>query len=286
MQLDEQMLKRVVQNFRSFASLHQNSKEIKTAALLRQPGSMPFFDESAVSQIIRNVKKNLKSETNAKNLDPLFGAQVFLHFAQEFDRQHDELSRELGLYDQRSQALFKNLRGPDQIDTAVIGPAAEIKADAPGEYMALDRLQAWARLFMEDPVDSGLFVTSSQSVFNHLMESQPGVEKIIRLAELPAALAQDEASSAWRNKFIKQIQQLIKNDGSEPERGLADIPRARTAGDKVALTLCRLRGRSSRDLFASILEPQTSPKIKSHRFVKSKNILLGFIERQLNFIKK
>lgn len=280
-QIEDQALKRVVQDFRSFASLHQNSEEIKTAALLRQLGSVPFFDETAVSQIIWDVKKNSKSQTNDRNFDPLFGAQVFLYFAQEFDQQHDELSRELGIYDQRSQALFKNLRGPDEIDSSSTRPAAAIKVDDPGEHMALDRLQAWARLFMEDPVDSGLLVTSSQSVFNHLMERQAGVEKIIQLAELPTVPPRDSAVIAWRNEFLKQIQDLIENGGSQPGHGLADFPSAETGGIHVALTLCRLRGRSSRDLFASLIpENQSSDKIRSRLSGKSKNILLGFLERR------
>jgi hypothetical protein len=279
-QTDDQAIKRVIEDFRSFASLHQNSKEIKTAAFLRQLGSVPFFDETAVSQIVRDVKKNIKSETNDKNFDPMFCAQVFLHFAQEFDRQRDELSQELGIYDQRSQELIKNLRGLDAIDSSATGSAAEIKADDPGEYMALDRLQAWARLFLEDPVDSGLFVTSSQSVFNHLIERQPAAEKIIQSAELPAVPPEEDALITWRHGFLKQIEQLIETGGSKPAHGFTDIPRAETAGAKVALTLYRLPGRSSGDLFASILETQPSHKIKSQLSVKSKNTLLGFVERQ------
>jgi len=60
-QLNDRAIKRVVEDFRSFARLHQNSKEIKTAAFLRQLGAMPFFDQTAVSQIVSDVKKNIKS---------------------------------------------------------------------------------------------------------------------------------------------------------------------------------------------------------------------------------
>ena len=279
-QADDQAIKRVVEDFRSFASLHQSSKQIKTAAFLRHLGSVPFFDETAVSQILWDVKKNIKSETKDKNFDPMFCAQVFLHFAQEFDRQGDELSQELGIYDQRSRELIKNLRGLDEIDSSAAAPAVDIKADNTAEYMALDRLQAWARLFLEDPVGSGLFVTSSPSVFNHLIEGQPAAEKIIQSAELPAVPPEEDAFITWRDGFLKQIQQLIETSGSTPPDGFADIPRVETVGVNVALTLYRLPGRSSRDLFASILETQSSHKIKSHLSLKSKNTLLGFVERQ------
>jgi hypothetical protein len=280
LQIDGQAIKRVVEDYRSFARLHQSSKEIKTTAVLKQQESVPFFDEMAVSQIVSEVKKNIESETSNKDFDALFCAQVFLHFAQEFDRQRDELSQGLGICDQRSQELIKSLRGPDAIEPLASAHAAEIKFDEPGEYMVLDRLKAWVRLFMADPVDSGLFVTSSQSVFNHLMESQPDAEMIIESAELPAVRPEDGAFLTWRDRFLKQIQDLIETEGSEPEHDLANIPRFATAGSNVALTLYRLPARSWRDLFAPILGTQSNHINQSQLTLKSKNIMFGFFERQ------
>lgn len=280
MQLNDRAIKRVVEDFRSFARLHQNSKEIKTAAFLRQLEAMPFFNQTAVSQIVSDVKKNIKSETNNKDIDAIFWAQVFLHFAQEFDRQRDELSRQLGVYDRRSQELIKSLRGPDAIDRSVTEATAEINTDDSGEYMALDRLQAWARLFLEDPIDSGFFVTSSQSVFNHLIESQSDAEKIIQSAKLPAISPEDDASIAGRDDFLKQVQQVIKTNDWQHGHGATDIPRTEAASVDVALTVYRLPGRSSEDLFASILETQARHPIKSRVSMKSKNTLLGLVERQ------
>ena len=279
-QIDNYAIKRVIEDYRSFASLHQNSMEMKTAAFSRGQGSVPFFDEMAVSRIVSEVKKNIKSQTNNQNLDSLFVEQVFLHFAQEFDRQQDELSQELGFHDQRSRELIKNLRGPGEIDSLALGPAAEIKVDDPAEYMTLDRLQAWFGLFMADPVDSGLFVTNSQTVFNHLIEGQPAAEKIIQSAELPAVPSQDGAFITWRDKFFKRIQYLIETEGSEPEDGLDDIPRNESVGINIALTLYRLPGQSPRDLFAPILGTQSGHIIKSHPSMKSKNALLGYFERR------
>jgi hypothetical protein len=278
-QADDQTLKRVVEDFRSFASLYRDSKEIRTAAFLRPPGSVPFFDETAVSQLVCDLRKNIQSETNEKNLNPLFCAQVFLNFALEFDRQHDALSQELGIYEQRSQELVKNLRGPGEIDSATTGAAAEIEVDDAGDYMAQDRLQAWVRVFMEDPVDSGLVVTSNRSVFNHLIETQTA-EKIIQSAELTAVPSAGGASISWRKGFLKQIHRLLQSGGAEPEPGLADIPRPAATGSSVALTLYLLAGLSSRDLFASVLKTASSDKLKHHSSVKSKNTLLGFIERR------
>lgn len=279
-QIDDRAIKKVIQDFRSFAELHQDSTAIRTLAFWRQPGSVPFFDETSASRIVRDLKKNMKPETNDKNLDPLFCAQVFLHFAQEFDRQQDELKRELGIHSQRSQDLIKNLKGPDETGLSGIRPAAENKVDDPAEYMALDRLQTWARLFMEDPVDSGLFVTSSRSVFNHLIENQPAGGKMIQSANLPALRPEDAASVSWRDGFVRQMNRLIETGEPEPGPVFADVPRAEAAEANVALSLYLLTGRCPGDVFASILETQSGHKIQSRRSGKSENTLIGFIERR------
>ena len=279
-QIDDQAVKRAVADFRSFAGMYQNSKEIKAAAFLRHLGAVPFFDDTTVSQIVGDVKRNTQSETNDKNRDAILCAQVFLLFAHEFDQQRAELNEQLGIYDRRSQELIKNLRGLDPIDSSITGPGAEIKTDDSAEYMALGRLQAWARLFMEDPVDTGLFVTSSPSVFNHLIESQPDAQKIMQSAKLPSVPPEDDAFITRRDGFLKQIQKLIKTDRWEPGQGPADTPRPEPTGIDTALTLYRLPGRSSGDLFASILETPARHEIKSHLSERSKHILLGLIERQ------
>ena len=276
-QMDDRALKGAIEDFRSFAGLYKNGQEIKTAAFLRQQGSAPYHDETAVSRIVRDVKKNMKSETDAKDLNPLFCARVFLHFAQEFDRQRDELSQELRVYDQQSQELIQNLRGPAEIDSSAAEPAAEIKVDDPGEYMPLDRLQAWVRLFMEDPVDSGLFVTSSQSVFDHLIENQPTAEKMVQSAALPAVPPEDDASIIRRDRFLQQMNRLIET--GEPGLDFAGMPRAEAARADVALTLYLLRGRSAEDLFASISRIHSGDHLKPRPGGKLKNTLLGFVER-------
>jgi hypothetical protein len=275
--IDDHALKRVIEDFRSFAGLYRNTQEMRTAAFSRPPGSVPFFDETAVSQVVGDLKKSLQSEGDENNRNPLFGAQVFLNFAQEFDRQQEALSQELGIYRQRSQELIKNLRGPGEVESAAAEPSAEIEVDDAGDYMALDRLQAWVRVFMEDPVDSGLLVTSNRSVFNHLIETRSAAEKIIQSAAVPP---EGDASVAWREEFLKPIHQLLESGGAQSGPGPADVPRLAAAGSSAALTLYLVPGLSSRDLLASVLATASGAGIKPRPSEKSKNTLLGFLERR------
>ena len=279
-QIEEPAVKGVIENFRSFASLYRNGKEVRSVAFLKQQADAPFFCETAVSRIVGDVKRKIGSKTNDKNAEALLCAQVFLHLAQEFDRQRDELNQSLDIYDQRSQELIKNLRGRDEIDAFPAEPGTRIRIIDPVEYMALDRLQAWARLFMEDPIDEGFFVTSSQSAFNHLVESHPAAEKIIQSTQLPAMPLEDDDSIAWRNRFLKHIRQLTENADLQFEQDLTDIPRVAARGNHIAITLYRISGRRLKDLLASVLGIQAIHKSNSHPSVKAKNTLLGFIERR------
>ena len=131
----------------------------------------------------------------------MFCARVFLDFAQQFDRQSDELNQGLGVNKRRSHDLLEKLSGEKDTGLPVTPLTAEIKVDDPGEYMALDRLQAWLRLFMIDPVDSGLFVTSSPAVFNHLIENLAAAQKVLQSEGLPVMGAKDDTAIIRRDSF-------------------------------------------------------------------------------------
>ena len=81
---------KVVKGFQSFASLHDDPRSLKTAAQLGQDCGIPFYNESAASQIVEDVKKDRQALSSETEFDPLFCARVFLDFAQQFDRQSDD----------------------------------------------------------------------------------------------------------------------------------------------------------------------------------------------------
>jgi hypothetical protein len=228
-QTEDEALAKMAKEFRAFAGLHDDSKNLKTAVFWGQQGAIPCFGETTVSRIVSDVKKSSRSASAEADFDPLFNAQVFLDFAQEFDRQSAELNRGLGVNAQHSRDLLKEISGEKENDLPATPLSAEIKVDDPGEYMALDRLQAWLRLFMIDPVDSGLLVTSSPAVFNHLIENLAAVQKIIQSLELPVMGAKDDAAISWRDSFLKQMKQLIGNRGGAVAHAFGDVTLKRQA---------------------------------------------------------
>lgn len=270
---------KVLKNFQSFARLHDDPRSLKTAAQLGQNRGIPFFGEST-SQIVANVKKGSQSEAIKTNFDSLFCARIFLDFAQQFDRQCDELNRGLGVNDRRSQDLLEKISGNKDAGLPATPLTTEIKADDPGEYMARDRLQAWIRLFLEDTVNSAFFVTSSQSVFDHLIENLTAVEKIIQSEGPPTLAALDDAAATWRDPFLKQMKQLVETQWPTAEGAFAGVPPLKCAHSKVTFTLYLVPGQNPADLFAQFLENERVNPIHSNQRAGLKNTLIGRIDQQ------
>jgi len=279
-QTDDQAIEKVVKDFRSFASLHNDSGNLKTAAFLGQHSAVPFFNETSTSRIVSDLKKGASSDSAATGSDPLFCARVFLGFAQDFDRQGDELNQGLGVHEQQSFELLKTLKGETEIDPAAIALGAQSKVNDPGEYMALARLQAWARLFQTDPVGSGLFVTSSKSVFNRLIAELPATKKILQFAGLPAIEIKDNDFNSWRKSLLKYLNRLVETQWSKSE-GIGVAPRLKSAGGtNVTLTLYLVPGQTPGDFFAQYLEARPPPKKHANQKTKFKNTLVGLVECQ------
>jgi hypothetical protein len=279
-QSDDPGLEKVVKDFRSFANLHSDSQDLKTAALLGRQGAIPFFNESSTSRIVAELKKGEASDSGIKGSDPLFCARVFLGFAQDFDRQGDELNQGLGIHEQQSSELLKTLKGEPELDSAVIAPEAGSRIHDPGDYMAQARLQAWTLLFQKDPVSSGLFVTSSKTVFNQLMAKVPAAEKIVQSLGLPVDEIEAKAFSAWRDSFLRHLNHLAETHWPASE-DMSPKPSFKGAkGRNVRLTLYPAPGQIPSDLFAPYLDAQQPPEKKPDQKAKIKNTLVGLVECQ------
>ena len=279
-QTDDQAIEKVVKDFRSFASLHNGSGNLKTAAFLGRHSAVPFFSETSTSRIVSDLKKGGSTDSTETGSDPLFWARVFLGFAQDFDRQGAELNRGLGVHEQQSCALLKTLKGETEIDSAANHFGAESKVDDPGDYMALARLQSWALLFQNDPVGSGLFMTSSKSVFNQLMAKLPAFEKILQSEGLPAVEIKDKGFNSWRDSFLKYLARLVETRWSASQDVGADLPGNSGDGTNVMLTLYLVPGKMPWDFFSQYLETRQLPKKQPNQKAKFKNTLVGLVECQ------
>jgi hypothetical protein len=196
----------------------------------------------------------------------VFSAQVFLDFAQEFDRQSAELNRDLGVNKRHSRDLLKEISGEKENGL----PATPLSAE----------IQAWLRLFMIDPVDSGLFVTSSPAVFNHLIENLTGSQKVMQAEGLPSIGAKDDAAICWRDSFLIQMKQLIENRKGAAEHPFGDVPLPQDQRSNVRLTIHLVSGQGPSDIFSRIVEDQNSHTLKPNQIAEAGNTLIGLINRR------
>jgi hypothetical protein len=275
---EDEALAKMARQFREFAGLHDDSKNLKTAVFWGQQGAIPCFGETTVSRIVSDVKKSNRSASAEADFDPLFSAQVFLDFAQEFDRQSAELNCDFGVDARHSRDLLKEISGEKENDLPATPLSTEIKVDDSGEYMALDRLRAWLRLFMIDPVDSGLLVTSSPAVFDHLIEKLAAAQKVTQSLGLPVMGAKDDAAISWRDSFLKQIKELIENRGGAVAHAFSDMILPDDQRSNVRLTLYLVPGQGPKDIFARVLEDQNIDTLKPNQSAETSNTLIGLID--------
>jgi len=279
-QTEDAALAKMTKEFRVFAGLHDDSGNLKTAVWGRQPGAIPYFGDSTVSRIVSDVKKISRPAADRVDFDPVFSAQVFLDFAQEFDRQCAELNRDLGVNKRQSRDLLKEISGEKENSLPATPLGAEIKMEEPAEYMALDRFQAWLRLFMIDPVDSGIFVTSSPAIFNHLIENLTDSQMVMQAEAMPVNGAKDDAAISWRDSFLMQLKKLIENRQGAAARPFGDVPLPQHQRSNVRLTLHLVPGQGPTDIFGRIFEAQNSDILKSRRSAEAGNTLIGLIDRR------
>jgi len=275
---DEVLVKRI-NDFRAYAELHRESKHLQMIAFLRRHGAVPFLGEPAVTRIVSEIKSSGRKASVEADLDPLLNARIFLELAHEFDRQSADVRQGLGIDDQRSRDLLKEISGEKDNGIPATPLPSEIRVEDPAEYMAVGRFQAWLHLYMIDPVDSGLFITSSPAVFNHLLENLASAEKVIEYGSLPTADGKENATASWREWFLEQMKQRVENRPSEAGNTFTRIPLSKSQFSKVALTLYRVPGRPVH-LLSRIFPDQTADATETECGSEFIYTLIGLIERQ------
>ena len=189
------------------------------------------------------------------------------------------MQQELKDADRRSEELLMNLSGHRDNEAALRRLTAEIIFDDPGEYMPQDRLQAWIRLFLEEPIDSGFLVTSSATIFNTLVESLVPNEKMFEIKRLPTLSLNDETLEAWREAFYLQIKNGMESEGEIAENAFTHRPPLPEPVAGFSLTLYRLPGCAPTQLFGRFLKSTNGDPIKLNQTPDIRNTLLGLVER-------
>ena len=205
-------------------------------------------------------------------------ARLFLYFAQEFDRQNQEVARDLKRHRQQEAELIRQLKMEDDSLTAEFQKEAGQVPDDSGDYMVLDRLKAWTRILLKDTDISGIFITHIPAVLQELLDKTPTADKLLSLESIPTRSAMTAETTPWRQKLVSDLAHIVQHKWSPTKDRPFDQPDFPAATNTVSLSVYLAPDQMPRDFFsrcAQIHPPERKTSCPGGSF---KNTLIGLIE--------
>jgi hypothetical protein len=274
---DGDKLDAVVKQYRSWATSHQGSE---IAFLKFRADEIPFFDENSTRQITADIKsKRDRQNRSQKKSDPLLNAGLFLHLAREYDIQNLTLSQDLQAIEAIEQDFMRDLKGENQVLDEETALEKTLENHDPGHYMTKERIHAWSRLMQQDRQDSGLFVTTSKSVFESLIDSAPEAELVVVLDAIPVVDKRGEALETWQDELMKHLEMLATHDWPAPTDNINTAPQDSGCEKNVFLSLYIVPGKTPHEYFACYAENDSLDVKDKNKGTKFKNTLLGLIQK-------
>jgi hypothetical protein len=243
---EDRDLTAIVKGYLDWADLHLPHAGVKTADLKSRLGGLPFFDDSASSKILADIKGRIRGRSSAEIIDPTQAARIFLCLAEEFDRQNHEAACELDRCHQKNLDLIRKLKMEEDGLAVEPQPQPEILAD----YMVSDRIQAWSRLFVQDPAASGLFVTHSPAVMAHLLDSTPTAVRIMGWKSIAPDIAKNAAGLSWREKLAFNLARYAEDAQGTEVDDLTEYIDPAAAHGAMSLDIYLVPHQVPRDFFA------------------------------------
>ena len=275
---DETDLESAAGNYLDWANLHTEKSGIDTAFLKTLKASAPFLDYSLSSQIVADAKGRINGRPTEKTSDPVSAAKIFLYFAQEFDRQNQELDRELDEYKQKEQDLIRNLKMEEDSFASGFNKEYSQMPDATGDYLISDRLQAWTRIFLSDTAAGGLLVTHSRAVLEQLLGSTPTAEKILHFELPPRAGKVTDEIKVWQAQLMSYLTRVVENKWPDPSNEPVEGMVFQAAGKTVALSMYIVPAQPPNRFLSGCAEINRPVADPAHQKVRLKNTLIGLVE--------
>lgn len=275
---DQAKLEYALKNFKHWAAIHSHRQELKTAFLQSGMNPIPFFDDSAVSQIVADIKNDLDQKTGPDVLDPLFQARLFLEFAQEFDRQSHETRQDLSAYEKKAQYLFKDIKGEIEEQAPEIPAGFEIVTGDPGEYMVFRRLDAWTHLFQADAAPCGIFISSNRTIVEHMIEKLATAEKIYHTDAIPDSAVGDPDFRAWQDNLLANMVRLTKIKWPSSTDGLGHAGAGKMVDCQTALSVFLLPDMPPHVSFAGAISKKVPQPKGPQPGAPVRNTLIGLVE--------
>jgi hypothetical protein len=275
-EVNGEFLDKILKDYRAWVNNHQGTE---TAFLAAMANKIPFFEESASSQIRADLKKIGKQIPLKEKPDPLFKAKLFLHMAQEFDLQQKGLDQDLMDIDAMEHDLMKNLKWEDDDDHARAVARRQWDKDDPGHFMTTERISAWVSIMLQDPQVPGLFITTSRAVLEHLIETVPEMEQMICLDAIPLVVDKNETFSNWQNSLIETLEMLAIEDWPVSMDDMANPSEISGKETNVKLTVYIIPNKTPHECFADFVDTDVFQADSTKTSTRFKNTLIGLIEK-------
>ena len=275
---DRKELEAVVKNYLSWADFHLTGSGLKPPFLQTWKDAIPFFKASAPSRVVADIKEQVHGKPASRALDPTIEARLFLYFAQEFDRQNQEVARDLKRHRQQETELIRQLKMEDDSLTAEFQKEEVLIADDSADYMVLDRLKAWTRILLKDTDISGIFITQIPAVLQDLLDKTPTAEKLLSLETIPICTALSAELTPWRQKLVSDLAHIVEHKWTPNTDRPSGQPSFPAATNTVSLSVYLVPDEMPRDFFprcAQIQPPARNTACSGDEF---KNTLVGLIE--------
>ncbi len=279
---DQTDLEAMMKNYLSWADIHLEGSGLKPQFFKAWRDSAPFFSATSPSQIVADIKKRDHGKSASGAQETLLAARRFLYFAQEFDRQNQEVVQDLKRHQQQETELIRQLKMEDDSLTAEFQKeAAQIPDDSAG-YMVSERLEAWTRILLEDADISGIFITHIPAVLQELLDRTPTAEKLLSFESIPTCTAKTTEIDPWRRSLASDLAHIVEHKWapttgrpSGRPSGPPDVP---AEGNTVSLSVYLVPDQMPRVFFPYCAQIGLPDRDVSRPGARFKNTLIGLIE--------
>jgi len=249
----EKEVSAILRDLRTWAQLHQGGD---MSFFKTSQGDIPFFNDSSVAQIRKEIKAGGETRTTiGKTEPPDLHPGVFLQMAQDLDEKNREIAGGLKSQEARAHELMKALKGDDLV-AVPDGLGSGITAGDQEAYMIPERTAAWARIMLSDDLLPLLLVTSNPMVLDDLVERAiPGAQEIHSALSVKAPKGDAGQVSQCQDALAAFIEDLqVSARAGDNERPSLNWE-CKTAASGASLSLYVIPGVTPRTLLGRYLAP-------------------------------
>lgn len=221
---DTDVIEKAAAEYMNWANLHQNGSALKAAFISAQNRADAFSDHSSSSHIAAEMKDRVYGKIPSKEPLNLFRARIFLYLAQRYDWQRQSIADDVKAYRDQEKELMQALKmeTDDLVADFRRMPIEDFYDYAAA--MPIGRLGAWAQLALEDSVDSALFVTTSRSILEEIIDQTPTIENVCGWKSIPLSTDTSCEMDARRDQLISDLTRIAEMKWSAFEDGFKNPP--------------------------------------------------------------